>query len=655
MLTSMMNTRNNRVCCLNWTSKRRVTVCMLLWTFVFLVYFMWTLDTVPPELLVHPCKIDTLDPWDESLKPFIHPPPGIPCMDKYDLFHIDKLGRVDINKTMAKIHGVDAGSLKCLYQVVTRRDGDKEVVFSDDIELTVPAIVNSHVIRVKCTHSRGDIVYDMVHFNPVFNEDAKPDTDVETEGPDKLSVILFGIDSVARSHAIRNLPKSLAFLKNEFNAYDFKGYRKVGENTWPNLGPMLTGKSHRDRALTWVRHADSMPLLWYEQPVKHIASFFAEDRPDISSFGLGTAGFDKVPTDYFFRPYTLAMNEFEPVFLKPLGKPTWYCYGKRNYFDLQIEYFKGFLTKYKKKRKLAVFWSNEAAHEDFTTLKREDDPLLEFLQWLENSDNLKNSILFLLSDHGFRIGGPSLTHIGRAENNRPWLNMYVPKHVLTKHPWLNQTLVDNTERLVTAYDIHNTIVKILHNNVLSIKPEPSVSRSLVKRNMFSAIPRERTCADAGIEEKYCTCIAKINVSSSNSLANALGEALVTSVNVILKNYSKQCIEVRLHNITEVSVIYSNSDELNIPEQLKTMPKEGIFTKWFGGKKDDDFSGRYTVLFYTLPGYAYFEGTVDYAQYASKSNKLTVVGEPSRLNKYGTQSHCMSTSFLKQFCYCTIQL
>ena len=625
-------------------------------SFVSLIYMFYITSTVSERQLT-PCKIDVLNPWDAVLKPFLVPPEEMECKEKSQLMFVNDSGWLHINKTLTTIHRIDISILQCTYQILTRVDGDMELEHGRTVTLQTPEFITSHVFRVTCSNTSA-MVYDMVHFNAFWNENAKLDSDISDEARRKLSVIIIGIDSVSRSHAVRNLPNSYKYMKQEFDMYDFKGYGKVGENTWPNLVPLLTGQSHRHFPLVEHihLHADSMPLLWNEKAVKHMASFFAEDRPDISTFNYVKSGFKKFPTDYYFRPYTLAMHEFEPFFLKPLGKPTWDCYGHRNYFDLQIEYLKGFLTRYKDKRKLAYFWSNQAGHEDFTTLGRFDNPLLDFLQWIKRTNTTNNAILIILSDHGFRIGGASLTHIGRAENNKPWLMVHVPKHLLTAK--IHQTLVQNTKRLVSHFDTYQTILDIINQAPFqNTKPAVPVRNKVTRRNLFTEIPSTRTCVDAGIEEKYCTCREKTNVSPISPLAQALAIRLVSSINRIIANVTKQCHMLQVKDVTEVSVVYSNSDELNLPKKQQEQEKTFWLVEQFRSSGSSDTqTGRYTVLFHTSPGNGYFEGTMDYSMFAEPdTDKYTLIGEPSRLDRYGNQSHCVEDSFLKLYCYCTQQV
>lgn len=598
-----------------------------------------------------PCKIEKLNPWDDSLKQYIVDPPPLKCSKRHQIMFVDSEGYLQFNETAMSLNKLEKSSLKCVYSTMKREDGDVEVTFRPEQTFTIPAFIKSHVFRVKCSNQTNKLVYDYLHFNPVWNDNAKNIDQIESESENKLSLIIFGIDSVSRSHALRNLPKSYKFLTDEFNMYDFEGYSKVGENTWPNLVPLLTGKSHRSFPLeSHLRHhVDSMPLVWKEEVMKRFATYFAEDRPDISTFNFVKSGFKHVPTDFYFRPYTLGMHKFEPKIIDFLGKPSWDCYGVKNYFDIQIDYLKGFLNKYKNRRKFAYFWNNQVCHEQFTTLSRGDDSLLEFLKWMQTTNQTKHAILVMISDHGYRIGGASLTHTGRAENNKPWLMIHVPEYLKQKYKWLHKTLLENTQRLTTHYDMYQTMFDLVHDVAFNEQITKPVKTDLVRRNLFHEIPIERTCADAGIEEKYCTCKEKINISTSSGIVQDMAKFLVKGINDILKKQQDVCSGLDFYDVTEASVSYSNSDEDNIPKGQK---QPGFFEKLFN-KDIKDITGRYYILFHTIPGYAYFEGTVDFSEIGpeGETNKMTMIGEPSRLDRYGNQSHCVNDSFLRLFCYC----
>lgn len=635
-------------------TKRRIRVLLFV-SVISLVILCGLWVVRRPRILFKACNITALDPWDEALKPYLSPPEPLSCSEKYELFYFQDDGNIHLNISMANKYGLDPESMSCSHQIIGRLNGDMKLKFGPKSELLFPGPVKGHIFRITC--SQGQVrepLYDMTHFNPFWNEYSKQDARVEAESPDKPSVIVFGIDSVSRSHAIRNLPNSYEFLRKQLQSYDFIGYRKTGENTFPNLVPLLTGKS--PSRFPHVEHlkmfADTMPFIWNEEALGSVATYFAEDRPDISAFNYGKGGFNKVPTDFYFRPYTLAFYEFEPMIKKGLGKPNYDCYGNRNYFQIEIDYLKGFLRKYNHKRKFAFFWSNQVGHEAFTTLSRGDEPLLEFLQWMKSHTDMSNTILIVLSDHGFRIGGASLTHTGRAENNNPWKMIHIPDNLKQLHPAVHSSLNQNSQRLVTHYDVYQTIYDLFQGNAFSKGNAPGTKKSLYRRNLFQKVPYDRTCVDAGIEDIFCTCKDKVIKSARDPLIIRLTKFLVANMNKLISESKNDCLTIRLLNITEASVVYSEKDDGNLHKELDI--HHNIFLKFFGLNREVDAgTGRYTVLFFTDPGDAYFEGTVDYAPYmqGGDADQMTVIGAPVRLNRYGRQSHCVDLTALKPICYC----
>ncbi len=67
--------------------------------------------------------------------------------------------------------------------------------------------------------------------------------------------------------------------------------------------------------------------------------------------------------------------------------------------------------------------------------------------------------------------------------------------------------------------------------------------------------------------------------------------------------------------------------------------------------DENFviTGVKTYLIQVLlkPGKALFESTVK----SFDNNRYEIIGDISRINRYGNQSHCIHNSFLERYCYC----
>jgi len=119
-------------------------------------------------------------------------------------------------------------------------------------------------------------------------------------------------------------------------------------------------------------------------------------------------------------------------------------------------------------------------------------------QWLKN----KNTIIFQLSDHGNQ-------HTARRN---PFLLMYVPTNLLRRYPNFGTALHQNQGRLISTFDLHETLKHILtfpnySRNCDGLcadenSPEGTVSTSI---SLFYTVPVNRSCVDAGIMEGHCAC------------------------------------------------------------------------------------------------------------------------------------------------------
>lgn len=630
--------------------RRKYFLLLILLTIPLVVYF---LNPVPGVVSIFrskgkPCKLHELDPWDRTLSQYLKTPQPIQCAQKYSLFFVDQNGYLQFNKTAVSQYSIS--SLKCMYHVIDRVDGDQDIRLRPGIAFEPPVFVNNRVFRVICNTVDLKTVYDFVHFNIMWNESKSREESVAYETDTKLSVLYLGLDSASRSHALRKLPKSYKYLKEQLGAYDFKGYMKVGLNSFPNQIPLLTGEEHYKYPMENLlrTHLDEMPFIWKEKPMEHYMTLHSEDRPDISTMNYLKSGFRKSPVDYYYRPFSLAMDQIEPLIIEPLGKSTWHCYGNKDHFLLQIDYLKRFLTKYTKRLKFSFLWNNQIGHEDFISLGRGDQPLFELLQWLKSHGHLDRSVLIVGSDHGFRLGGASTTYVGRIENNMPFLMIYVPEKLKSNYPWLPRNLRYNTERLITPFDVHETMMDVIYSRFVKTSVR-DVQKSRTSRSLFSKIPEARTCADAGIPAQYCTCYDSSSVSTSHPVVIRLGKFAVQHLNLMLHDYQSVCRELVLKNVTEAKVMYiAEGDEDN--SHIERHP--GFF-KRLQGITETNESGRYVLMLYTKPNNGLIEIMIDYEKQAADgtNNKMTVIGEPVRVNKYGNQSHCINDSTLRQYCLC----
>jgi len=78
--------------------------------------------------------------------------------------------------------------------------------------------------------------------------------------------MIVGLDALSRLNFQRHMPSSYKYLIEEMAAVEMFGYNKVGDNTFPNLVPLLTGLAVEELGKhCWNSSADTFdhcPFVW---------------------------------------------------------------------------------------------------------------------------------------------------------------------------------------------------------------------------------------------------------------------------------------------------------------------------------------------------------------------------------------------------------
>ncbi|KAH8001167.1 hypothetical protein HPB51_026324 [Rhipicephalus microplus] len=120
-------------------------------------------------------------------------------------------------------------------------------------------------------------------------------------GERPVNVLVLGIDSTSRLNFDCHMKRTRKLLTEELFAFEFLGYNKVGESSFGNQIPLLTGLAGDDveglfRNLT----IDKLPHLWSIYKKRGYATLFLDEMP---SFGLFVyrdyQGFREPPTVYY--------------------------------------------------------------------------------------------------------------------------------------------------------------------------------------------------------------------------------------------------------------------------------------------------------------------------------------------------------------------
>ncbi|XP_002021738.2 uncharacterized protein LOC6596557 [Drosophila persimilis] len=464
-------------------------------------------------------------------------------------------------------------------------------------------------------------------------EEAKAYAKQQQKNP-KPSVLLMGLDSTSRMNLRRAMPLVYKFVSQP-GWFEMQGYSKVGDNTFPNLLAVLAGHSPKTLAkmcnVTKSGCLDTAPFVWKRFKSSNYTTAFAEDCRAINTFNYLLPGFLQQPVDYYLRPFLVAIEEKFPV-TKEFGFS--FCVGRRLSFDYVWNFGKQFIDRFLKKNPFFGFlWSNSFTHNFFTAATALDALLLKHLHSFEVAGLFNHSIVILMSDHGQRYDTLRGAASGYYEERLPMMFIYVPPWFRKKYPHLVANLVKNRNRLSSNYDLHMTLHHLLQLESTSMADFAKKHRSVACpscQSLLFELPLNRSCQQAGIEEKWCCCNPVKTLAKKTDFVRTIGLAVVQKMNEHLKKrkFTRKC-----HNFT-LKNIHKMDRRLHLPMGTNTTDKD---------------ERVYIMQFWTRPNMALFEATV---QWNHHQHKLHMdVDDLSRLNRYKNQSECIDDKNAKKYCIC----
>lgn len=489
-------------------------------------------------------------------------------------------------------------------------------------------ILNSSAAQIECFVD-DMLIYTTFVYYPLRNsqeitnfrkQSAIGHSTSQANSEDKLSVMIIGMDSVSRLMFHRSLVKSRRVLE-ALGAIEFLGYNRVGENTFPCLIPLLTGKSSKELNAACQSDSDVMDecdFIWDVFSSQGYVTAYVEDYDDITTFNCGRKGFRKIPVDFYSKPFIKAASS---VFLDATS-----CLGGMSEDELVLQWSLNYQKEFKNDLHFGFFWMNRFSHDDANFIQF-IDPLLERIIAEMTTENLLNeTVLVVVSDHGSRIGQVRQTTIGEYELNLPVLYFVFPKWYQEKYLRRFENFYENAgHRLITLFDVHRTLVDIA-NPGSNVDPKTDTTRR--GRNLFGSISEFRSCEEAGIPKEFCGCgLNEVYLDVGSDLVRELSEKAVHFLNTLTADQRNVCEMYWLTEVIGVKAL-TRDDHLEWPFPDGT-----------------DF----VVTLRVSPGNAIFEVVVTHVL---NSSDFVVQEHVKRVNRYGDTSYCVDDNAeLKPICYC----
>ncbi len=249
----------------------------------------------------------------------------------------------------------------------------------------------------------------------------------------------------------------------------------------------------------------------------------------------------------------------------------------------------------------------------------------ETLEWYWKGGYLQNCILFVISDHGARIGDIRRVNQGELEDKLPFMFVVVPQGFKDKNAYAYRNLVNNRKRLITVWDLHQTLVHIVEQG-------KNISREMFNGiSLFLPISKNRTCESARVPLTYCACNRHMeSISVTHPSVYDATTWVLHDINKELYSHPL-CCQLSLGKVLQATKVTFH----NVP-------------KWIG----------YRVFFTTKPEFTTFDALVEHELIEGLSKWKVKVGNVGRSTWHWmtNDSKCLGEYTDKlmmamYYCYC----
>lgn len=195
-------------------------------------------------------------------------------------------------------------------------------------------------------------------------------------------------------------------------------YNKVGDNSFPNMLAMLTGKRvfHEQNDMMreidfeygTIKH-DTLPLIWKMFSGKGYATAHNEDKPSWGLFHYIAKGFSQKPVDFYYHTFWRALSKAEDE------SHTSYCFANLPRPKILLDITKRQVIAMNKANELLFLYSHstESTHDHANEVERLDLLFLEFFKELYEGNYLNKTMIIFAADHGHRFSAVRATIVGK--------------------------------------------------------------------------------------------------------------------------------------------------------------------------------------------------------------------------------------------------
>ncbi|XP_023950355.1 uncharacterized protein LOC112054717 isoform X2 [Bicyclus anynana] len=430
----------------------------------------------------------------------------------------------------------------------------------------------------------------------------------------QYNVLLIGMDSMSLSRFVQTMTRTAKFVYDKFWP-NYRGYHKVGDNTFPNLMAALTGHNISSIMKSCSGRMDQCnnKLIWSIYKNSGYVTAYGEDHlrlPDIFSKDYS---FRKSPTDHYMRPFFLK-EEIE------INNHSLLCAGKISSGQQLLDYAINFVLTYKDDPFFGFFWMNSFSHNMNNHPEDADRMFEDFFNRLYYTGAFDNTFIIFLSDHGIRFGENRILVESYYDDRLPLLYIWPPTTFKMNYPDKLKSLLINQFRLITPYDLFDTLFEI--SKLADCDEVENEAADPNHNSIFSVISPNRTCQDVGIHDKWCSChnLYPLDAEDAEGIRSVhfAVSHIVSVMQTIKTKRCWSCTHLSLKNVSRIHFYY-DKNKINI---------------------------YFVVAFSMSPMNIFYEATV-----LHKDSQMYLVGSVSIISPYKGFGDCTIKHEDRIYCVC----
>ena len=344
-----------------------------------------------------------------------------------------------------------------------------------------------------------EVIYDKkkkkrkIEINLIKNESLSIERTKIEKNPNNQNISLFKnimiiyIDCISRQHFLRVMKKTSSFIKQfmkydndlGFSSYEFMRYQAFCHWTNPNIIPMFYSSHINYKNVHIIKYLKENGYITAQSQNMCSKESFEIDPDYIHMSDLEIDEYDHENIAMFCEPNYAEIDNPTPVFTGPYGILR-RCLAGFDSFNYMIEYGKQFWQKYKGNKKYLRLNFQDAHEFTGQVVKYLDEPLFNFLNNLYKTNDLKDTALFFISDHGNSYFNYFYYYVLKSDDSlieRGFATLFIilPNYKNNKSEELLNNINIKQQAFITPFDIHDTIMHIAYgdnlqfNNILYSK------------------------------------------------------------------------------------------------------------------------------------------------------------------------------------------